>query len=139
MIKYSGEYGGVFEMNKGIQFYKCQKCGNVIELIDGEVNHLNCCGIPMEQMSANTTDASTEKHVPVYDRVEDEIAVRVGEVEHPMEKDHYIVWIAQVLGNKITRVTLYPEQATETRFPYIKGSTIYAYCNKHGLWKTIVK
>ena len=71
--------------------------------------------------------------------VEDEIVVKVGEVEHPMEKEHYIMWIAQVSENRTTRVRLYPEQATETRFPYIPGATLYAYCNKHGLWKTIVE
>ena len=65
--------------------------------------------------------------------------VKVGAVEHPMEKEHYIMWIAQVTENKTTRVRLYPEQATETRFPYIKGATLYAYCNKHGLWKTEIK
>ena len=69
----------------------------------------------------------------------DELVVKVGAVEHPMEKEHYIMWIAQVTENKTTRVRLYPEQATETRFPYIKGATLYAYCNKHGLWKTVIE
>ena len=82
---------------------------------------------------------ATEKHIPIYKKVEDEIVVSVGEVEHPMEKEHYIMWIAQVSENRITRVKLYPEQATETRFPYISGATLYAYCNKHGLWKTTIK
>ena len=93
----------------------------------------------MEEMKANTTDAATEKHIPIYKKVEDEIVVSVGEVEHPMEKEHYIMWIAQVSENRITRVKLHPEQATETRFPYISGATLYAYCNKHGLWKTTIK
>ena len=56
-----------------------------------------------------------------------------------MEKDHYIMWIAQVKDNRMTKVDLYPEQSTETRFPYVPGATIYAYCNKHGLWKTEVE
>ena len=56
-----------------------------------------------------------------------------------MEKDHYIMWIAQVTENKMIRVQLYPEQSRETRFPYIKGASLYAYCNKHGLWKNIIK
>ena len=123
-------------MKENVRFYICPTCGNVIGLIDGDMEHIKCCGKPMEQMTANTTDASVEKHVPVVERVEDEIVVKVGEVEHPMEKDHYIMWIAQVSDNRTTRVRLYPEQATETRFPYIKDATIYAYCNKHGLWKT---
>lgn len=123
-------------MKENVRFYICPTCGNVIGLIDGDMEHITCCGKPMEQMTANTTDASVEKHVPVVERIEDEIVVKVGEVEHPMVKDHYIMWIAQVSDNRTTRVRLYPEQATETRFPYIKDATIYAYCNKHGLWKT---
>ena len=93
----------------------------------------------MEQMVANTTDAAVEKHVPVYEHVDGELVVKVGEVDHPMTKEHYIMWIAQVTDNRTTRVRLYPEQGTETRFPYIKGSVIYAYCNLHGLWKTVVE
>lgn len=125
-------------MKENVRFYRCPICDNVIGLIDGNMEHIKCCDKPMEQMIANTTDASVEKHVPVVERVEDEIVVRVGEIEHPMEKEHYIMWIAQVTDSRTTRVRLYPEQATETRFPYIKGSTLYAYCNKHGLWKTEV-
>ena len=126
-------------MKENVKFYICPICGNVIGLIEGDASRIVCCGKPMEQLVANTMDASVEKHVPVYEKVEDELVVRVGEVEHPMEKEHYIMWIAQVTDNRTTRVTLYPEQATETRFPYIKGSTLYAYCNKHGLWKAEVE
>ena len=124
---------------KEVEFYKCPICGNVIEVINGDINHITCCGKPMEKLVANSVDAAVEKHVPTYERVEDEIVVRVGEVEHPMEKEHYIMWIAQVSDTRVTRVELYPEQGTETRFPYIPGSTLYAYCNKHGLWKEDVK
>ena len=123
-------------MKENTRFYICPICGNVIGLIGGDMKHVTCCGKPMQLLEANTVDAATEKHVPVYERVEDELVVKVGEVEHPMEKDHYIMWIAQVTDNRTTRVRLYPEQATETRFPYIKDAAIYAYCNKHGLWKT---
>ncbi len=126
-------------MKENVKFYKCPICGNIIELIDGEIEHVTCCGKPMEQMIANNTDAAVEKHVPIYEKVEDELVVKVGEVEHPMEKEHYITWIAQATEDRVTRVRLYPEQSTETRFPYIPGATLYAYCNKHGLWKTIIK
>lgn len=126
-------------MKENVKFYKCSICNNIIGLIEGTEEHITCCGKRMEQMIANTTDASIEKHVPVYEKVEDEIVVRVGEIEHPMEKEHYIMWIAEVTDNKTIRVKLYPEQNTETRFPYIKGATIYAYCNKHGLWKTTIE
>ena len=124
---------------KNTVFYKCPICGNVIGLIDGDINHMTCCGKPMERLDANSVDAATEKHVPVYERVEDEIVVKVGEVEHPMEKEHYIMWVAMVSDNQTTRIRLYPEQAAEVRFKYIPGSTLYAYCNKHGLWKAEVE
>ena len=126
-------------MEKNVRFYVCKTCGNIIGLIHGNAAPLRCCGQAMELLEANVMDAATEKHVPVYEKVEDEIVVRVGSVEHPMEKEHYIMWIAQVTDNRTTRVRLYPEQATETRFPYIPGSTLYAYCNKHGLWKSEVE
>ena len=126
-------------MKENVKFYNCSICGNIVGLIDGNMEHITCCGKPMEVMSANTTDGSVEKHVPVYEKVEDELVVKVGAIEHPMKKEHYIMWIAQVTENKTTRVRLYPEQATETRFPYIKGATLYAYCNKHGLWKTVIE
>lgn len=124
---------------KNTVFYKCGVCGNVIGLIDGDINHMTCCSKPMERLEANSVDAATEKHVPVYEIVEDEIVVKVGEVEHPMEKDHYIMWVALVSDNQTTRIRLYPEQGTEVRFKYIPQSTLYAYCNKHGLWKTEVE
>ena len=124
---------------KNTVFYKCPICGNVIGLIKGDINHVRCCGKEMELLVANSEDASVEKHVPVYERVEDEIIVKVGEVEHPMEKEHYIQWIAQVSDNQTTRVRLYPEQSTEVRFKYIPKSVLYAYCNKHGLWKKDVE
>ena len=126
-------------MKENVRFYRCPICGNIVGLIEGDIGHVRCCGVEMEEMVANSVDASMEKHVPVYEKVEDELVVKVGEVEHPMEKEHYIMWIAQVSENRTTRVRLYPEQATETRFPYIKGATLYAYCNKHGLWKTTIE
>ena len=126
-------------MKENVRFYKCPICGNVIGLIDGEISHMRCCGAELELLVATTFEEAQEKHAPVYEKVEDEIVVKVGSVEHPMEKEHYIMWIAQVSDNRTTRVRLYPEQATETRFPYIKGSVLYAYCNKHGLWSSVVE
>ena len=122
-----------------MKFYVCGHCGNIIIYAKNAGVPVVCCGEKMKELVPGTTDAAVEKHVPIYEKVEDELVVKVGAVEHPMEKEHYIMWIAQVTQNKTTRVKLYPEQSTETRFPYIPDSTIYAYCNKHGLWKTIVE
>lgn len=126
-------------MKENVRFYKCPICGNVIGFIHGNPDNMRCCGETMKLMEANSTDAVQEKHVPVYKRVEDEIVVNVGEIEHPMEKEHYIMWVAQVTDNQTTRIRLFPEQATTVRFKYIPNAILYAYCNKHGLWKTEVK
>ena len=90
----------------------------------------------MDQMQPNTVDASTEKHVPACQKVGDKLLVTVGEIEHPMEDDHYIMWIAQVTDHQTTRVRLHPGEYPKAEFPYLGDAVIYAYCNKHGLWKT---
>lgn len=120
-------------------FYKCPICGNVIGLIEGDIKKIKCCGREMDQLIPNTQEAAIEKHIPTYEKVEDEIAVKVGEVAHPMTKEHYIMWIAQVSENTTTRIRLYPEQDALVRFKYIPNSKIYAYCNLHGLWVKEVK
>ena len=119
-------------MKENVKFYMCKTCGNVIGLINGNAEHLTCCGNNMEALVANSTDAAQEKHVPVFEKENDQIVVKVGSVEHPMEEEHYIMWVAQVSENETTRIRLKPGQSTEVRFKYIPNSTIYAYCNKHG-------
>ena len=126
-------------MKEKVKFYQCSKCGNVIELIDGNINNITCCGQKMMELTANTVDASQEKHVPVYEENNSEIIVKVGEVEHPMEEAHYIMWIAQVTNDRVIRVNLNPGDKPEAKFTYIPDSIVYEYCNKHGLWKNKVK
>ena len=126
-------------IKENLNFYRCPICGNIVELIDGNMDRIICCGKSMIKMIANTTDAVVEKHVPVYERVDNEIVVKVGEVEHPMEEEHYIMWIAQVSKDKVVRVKLHPESKIEVRFPYISDSVLYAYCNKHEIRKKIVE
>jgi len=126
-------------MKENVKFYKCQICENVIGLIDGDPRNITCCSKEMRQLDANTVDAAHEKHLPIYEKSGDEIIVKIGEVSHPMEKDHYIMWIAQVTDTTTTRVRLKPEQFPEAKFPYVPGAILYAYCNKHGLWKTVVE
>lgn len=125
------------EKNKLI-IKKCESCGAIINaLVDCECDcGFKCCGDEMVELLPNSVDASFEKHVPTYERVEDEIFVKVN---HVMEKDHFIEWIALVTDNKQCMQKLYPEQNAEVRFKYIPGSSIYAYCNKHGLWKADVE
>lgn len=124
---------------KEVKFYRCPICGNVIELIDGDSKRITCCGKNMELLTANTVDASIEKHVPVYRKDGEKLVVSVGDITHPMIDEHYIMWIALVENNKVTRVNLLPNDAPEAVFTYVENAEVYAYCNLHGLWKTTIE
>lgn len=117
---------------------ECKQCGAIVKIIKDcscDDCGIKCCGEQMKEVVPNTVDAAVEKHVPTYERVEDEIFVKVN---HVMEKEHYIEWITMVTDNKEKTRILFPEQNAECRFKYIPGATLYAYCNKHGLWSTKV-
>lgn len=116
-------------------FYICPICGNVIYMMNGEVNRVRCCGKEMLELKANDKDASLEKHVPYCEVNDGEVSVNVGEVEHPMTEEHYIMWIAKVCGDNVTISHLNPGDKPVASFTYEEGSTIYAYCNQHSLWK----
>lgn len=118
---------------------KCKNCGNVIEILDDNGGMILCCGEDMERLIPEASDGAREKHVPVITKDGDEIIVSVGSVKHPMDDDHYINWIALENDGIVTRVNLNPSDEPEARFPYVKGSIVYAYCDKHGLWKAIVE
>lgn len=124
---------------KGVKFYKCPVCGNIVELIEGDIKRTRCCGQEMELLVANTVDAAVEKHVPVYEVVDNELVVTVGEVEHPMSEEHYIMWVLLVTDNRSYRVELKPNDKPVVKLPYVDNSTLYAYCNLHGLWKNEIK
>ena len=124
---------------KEVKYYRCPICGNVIEVVNGNVNMVKCCGQTPVLMEANTVDAAVEKHVPVYEIDGEEIIVKVGEVIHPMENAHYITFITLVTNDRVIRVDLKPGDEPVVRLPYVSGSVIYEYCNLHGLWKNEVK
>ena len=121
-----------------LKVYRCNQCGNMVELLNGNGACLTCCGKEMMELKANTTEAAMEKHVPFITKKGEEMIVKVGEISHPMEEEHYIMWIACVCGNTMIRVTLHPGDVPEAKFPYMAGATVYAYCNKHSLWKADV-
>ena len=124
---------------KEVKFYKCPVCGNIVELIEGDIKRTKCRGQEMELLVANTVDAAVEKHVPVYEVVDNELVVTVGEVEHPMSEEHYIMWVLLVTDNRSYRVELKPNDKPVVKLPYVDNSTLYAYCNLHGLWKNEIK
>lgn len=116
--------------------YKCEICGNIVEVLYAGDGELVCCGQPMKLMVENTVDASKEKHVPVVEKTAAGIKVKVGSVAHPMEEKHYIEWIEVIADGKAYRKFLNPGDAPEAVF-CIEASEITAreYCNLHGLWK----
>ena len=126
-------------MNKKVNYYKCPICGNIIEVLNGDIKRVKCCNKDIELLVANTTDAALEKHIPIYEINNNEIIVKVGENIHPMEEKHYIMWISLVTDDRVIRVELKPGDKPIIRFPYVKDAIIYEYCNLHGLWKNTVK
>jgi superoxide reductase len=123
-------------MTKLHNVYKCEICGNVIEVVHPGAPALVCCGQEMNLMEEKTADSSVEKHVPVIEKTADGIKVKVGSVPHPMEEKHYIEWIEVISGDRKYVKFLKPGQPAEATF-CVKDSpiTVREYCNVHGLWK----
>ena len=121
-----------------MKFYRCKKCGKIIAMVKGSPCPTMCCGEAMEEMIPGTTDASQEKHVPVYEVKDGKAIVTVGAVEHPMTEAHYIEWVSlqTKFGNQ--RKALKPGDAPKACFAICDGDevqAVYAYCNLHSLWK----
>lgn len=123
-------------MTKLLEIYKCEHCGNIVEMVHEGGGKLVCCGEPMKLISENTVDAAKEKHVPVIEKVANGYKVTVGSVMHPMEEKHYIEWIELIADGKAYREFLKPGEKPEAIF-CVDASQVTAreYCNIHGLWK----
>ena len=119
-----------------LQVYKCELCGNIVEVLHTGVGELVCCNEPMELLSENSVDAAQEKHVPVIEKMDRGFKVTVGSVPHPMEEKHYIEWIELVADGKSYTEFLNPGDAPEAVF-CIEADQVTAreYCNVHGHWK----
>ncbi len=118
-----------------VDFYRCEKCGNIVALIKKGGGTLTCCGQAMTKLEANSTDAAKEKHVPVIAKEGGKIKVAVGSTLHPMLQEHYIEWIALVADGKVEFRFLKPGDAPKAEFEAAASGTVFAYCNLHGLWK----
>jgi superoxide reductase len=123
-------------MTARLQIYKCEVCGNIVEVLHEGKGELVCCGQPMKLLVENTVDAAKEKHVPVIEKTASGVTVKVGSVAHPMEEKHYIEWIEITADGKAYRQFLKPGDSPEAVFE-IKANKIEAreHCNLHGLWK----
>ncbi len=119
-----------------LQIFKCELCGHIVEVLHEGGGELVCCGEPMKLYEENATDAAVEKHVPVIEKAEHGIKVKVGSVAHPMTAEHYIEWLEIVADGNAYRTFLAPGDAPEATFCIdAEQVTARAYCNLHGLWK----
>ncbi|UCE49775.1 MAG: desulfoferrodoxin [Phycisphaerales bacterium] len=123
-------------MAEKLQIYKCDTCGNIVEVLHGGVGEMACCGKLMTRLDEKTADAATEKHVPVIEKIEGGYKVKVGSVPHPMLKEHFIEWIELLADGKAYRQFLAPGGEPEAVFG-VEADSVSAreHCNVHGLWK----
>lgn len=119
------------------QNYGCAMCGNIVQVNHSGSGELVCCGKPMKLIQENTEEAAVEKHIPIIEKVDGGVLVKVGEVEHPMDEGHYIEWIEVIADGKNQKVFLKVGDKPEAFFDIQADEfVVRAYCNLHGLWKT---
>ena len=125
-------------MTKLSQVYKCNVCGNIVEVVHASGGTLSCCDKPVQLMEEKTKDQGLEKHVPVIEKVDGGIKVKVGSVPHPMEEAHWIEWVELIVGDSVYRQYLQPSHVPEAIFKIavddISQLAAREYCNLHGLW-----
>jgi len=134
-------------MTQKKDIYKCEVCGNIVEVLHAGGGELVCCGKPMVLQKANYVDAAQEKHVPVIEKSDKGIIVKVGEVPHPMEAEHYIEWIEATLASgEVFRKYLMPGDKPEMNVCVCNSEkcscdvdSAREYCNLHGLWANTKK
>ena len=120
------------------KFLICKHCGNIVAVIRDKGVPIFCCGEEMQELIPGTTEASTEKHIPVYEVEGNTVHVTVGSVEHPMTREHYIEWVCVESDDGFQYKRLSPNTPPKANFSLSKGDTVkavYAFCNQHSLWK----
>ena len=124
-------------MTKLHEVYKCEDCGNIVQVNHADVGELVCCGKPMILLDEQTADSTKEKHVPVIEAIEGGYKVTIGSTLHPMTEEHYIEWIELMEGSKLQKVFLKPGDAPEAFFKTdAKEVSARSYCNIHDFWKS---
>jgi len=126
-------------MTKKLEVYKCEVCGNIVEVLHEGGGQLVCCGKPMVLQEIKTQEEGKEKHLPVIEKIADGVKVKIGSVPHPMEENHHIEWISIDANGKVLRKFLKPGDAPEAEFKIAETvENARDYCNIHGLWKAEV-
>ena len=124
-------------MTKQSQIYKCDKCGNIVEILHPGAVDLICCGQPMTLLEEKTADKTTEKHVPIIEKISDGYKITVGSTIHPMEEKHFIEWIELLAEGISYKKFLKPGDKPEAIFKTdAVNVTAREHCNIHGLWKS---
>lgn len=125
-------------MTKKQEVYKCELCGNIVQVAHASGGTLSCCGQDMKLQEPKTADQSTEKHVPIIEKTDNGIKVTVGSTEHPMADNHFIEWIEVINDDYIQRKYLKPGDKPVAEFfvPYSESLVAREYCNVHGNWSS---
>lgn len=129
-------------MDNQAKFLLCKHCGNLVNMIEDAGIKILCCGEPMQELEANTSDGAFEKHLPVVDAQYNQVIVKVGSIFHPQTEEHFIAWVCLVTtqGGQFKRIPMHCNPQVE--FSLTEDERVlcaYAYCNLHGLWKTEIK
>lgn len=120
-----------------MRIFKCEICGNIVELINDGGGTLVCCGQEMEEIEINTEENTYEKHIPFVQKEGNKVKVQIGKTIHPMIDEHYIEWIALIEDNFIQKVNLKPGDEPIANFTVQSDNfTVYTYCNIHGFCMT---
>lgn len=126
-------------MTEEKEIYRCNICGNMVEVLHLGTGKLMCCGNPMEQLHEREEGTGPEKHVPVLEETGSRIKVKVGSVPHPMGENHCIEWLEVIVDGRIYRKQLKPGDAPEAEFELkpedVQQIKLREYCSIHGLWK----
>ena len=117
--------------------FRCRRCGQVVEVLTSGAGELVCCGEPMQELTGLTADGSAEKHLPVAERVEGGVRIKIGSEPHPMKPEHWIDWVEVVTADNVWRRELAPGDGPEAFFPLAMADLrmVRIHCNLHGLWK----
>ena len=120
-----------------VRFLVCRHCGNIVKVIDDAGVPVMCCGEDMEELEVGVVEASHEKHIPVVSVEGDLVKVNVGSVDHPMSREHSILWVylETSKGGQLKYLDVDGAPAVSFAIADEKPVAVYAYCNLHGLWK----
>ncbi len=130
-IEYNLKY-----MTKINQIYKCEVCGNIVEMVHVGQGELVCCGQPMNLLSEKQEEEGQEKHVPVVEKIDKGVIIKIGSIPHPMTEDHFIEWVELITEDGfVFRKFLKPSDEPQAEFFLDKKiKQVRIYCNIHRLW-----